>query len=919
MVNRIVVGADSFSIHGKFDEQGMFLLMEEGDILSDEDFARIVTFVDDHRNGDIFLLPKKYGPSRNSKKGIMYAPFSAYREKGKHAPWLAQKLDRDQEFHGVYEQLTNGVISTEILRFLHGFTPFGMVFKGSLLNQLMEIADAGIQSSSAGIQNDGQDANVTFGSSAHTLEDVLVKGSFPVLKWLLAVQARACLDEKLYYIDGVDYTLKNSFEGDKTFFEGIYDRAWYKDTVDQLIEWLKEMSIHQETLQMLVMQHALFIVKYMIQANLDNLNKHLFEGADGEAFLWKLGEVLSYIDDSIICENQGYHVDMKNEDCLVWVFLILKYKDTGLEFDFADGCYSYNDIQIGELTRPTADIQFMDNKDMEDHTELTIEGRLSPILLMNRAEFGVLVGDRFYPAEYNERYAHTKAFGMSIFKLRAFTIRVELPYGQETELAYVTRVRADVFENGETMGMAVEDLPVTLEFDSHFSRLCDRFRHSYWKINKKLYMYKTEANIMKVDPVKHGKIAGRELALWRDMFATGQKKVIKFIIVRAFLKAKPVLKHRPIWLFFDKIYKAGDSAEYMYKYARSKKDGIKCYYLADGASEDYARLEREGMKPVKRRSIKHRYAFLYADMVIVSNSTVYAFNDFGTINSALIRDLMNFHVACVQHGMSIQKIAVAQNRLRDNTRLYFCASKYEIENLSKPIYGYEGYDALKLTGVPRYDGLINEDKRQILLSPTWRMQAAVPVTKNEGVSRDYNPLFKETTYYRVYNSLINDERLIAAAKKYNYKIVYVLHPIVSPQIDDFDKNPSVEIIPAVAVHGHSGVNYEKVFRESSLMVSDFSGVQFDFAYMRKPVVYLHHHDIPKHYEEGTFHYDTMGFGEICQDNDELIDVLISYMQNNCEMKPEYRRRADDFFRFDDHDNCERIYDVMIDYQKTKIH
>ena len=53
MVNRIVVGADSFSIHGKFDEQGMFLLMEEGDILSDEDFARIVTFVDDHRNAGV--------------------------------------------------------------------------------------------------------------------------------------------------------------------------------------------------------------------------------------------------------------------------------------------------------------------------------------------------------------------------------------------------------------------------------------------------------------------------------------------------------------------------------------------------------------------------------------------------------------------------------------------------------------------------------------------------------------------------------------------------------------------------------------------------------------------------------------------------------------------------------------------------
>ena len=305
---------------------------------------------------------------------------------------------------------------------------------------------------------------------------------------------------------------------------------------------------------------------------------------------------------------------------------------------------------------------------------------------------------------------------------------------------------------------------------------------------------------------------------------------------------------------------------------------------------------------------------LLKDMMVISNSTVFAFNNYGLPNSSYVRDLVDFHVCCVQHGMSVQKIAVAQNRLRDNTRLYFCASKYELENLSKPIYDYEGYDALKLTGVPRYDGLKNDDKKQIMISPTWRMQAAVPVRTSEGEQRDYNPLFKESTSFQVFNALINDPRLIEAAKKYGYRIKYVLHPIVSAQVNDFDKNDYVDIIPAVG-----DMSYETMFRESSLMVTDFSGIQFDFAYMRKPVVYLHHHDIPKHYEEGTFHYDTMGFGEICEDNDELIDVLISYMQNNCEMKPEYRRRADDFFRFDDHDNCERIYDVMIDYQKTKIH
>ena len=86
----------------------------------------------------------------------------------------------------------------------------------------------------------------------------------------------------------------------------------------------------------------------------------------------------------------------------------------------------------------------------------------------------------------------------------------------------------------------------------------------------------------------------------------------------------------------------------------------------------------------------------------------------------------------------------------------------------------------------------------------------------------------------------------------------MLHPIVSPQADDFTKNDLVEIIPSTGA-----MSYETLFCEAALMVTDFSGVQFDFAYMRKPVVYLHHNDIPQHDENGTFFYDTMGFGEIC--------------------------------------------------------
>ena len=99
------------------------------------------------------------------------------------------------------------------------------------------------------------------------------------------------------------------------------------------------------------------------------------------------------------------------------------------------------------------------------------------------------------------------------------------------------------------------------------------------------------------------------------------------------------------------------------------------------------------------------------------------------------------------------------------------------------------------------------------------------------------------------------------------------------------------------------------------MVTDYSGVQFDFAYMRKPVVYYHPPKLPPHYEEGGFFYDTQGFGEICREHEELVDTLCGYMETECRLKPFYRDRQDDFFAFDDRESCRRIFENAQAYQK----
>lgn len=711
-----------------------------------------------------------------------------------------------------------------------------------------------------------------------------------------------CAEQKsVVFLNHELYYSSRAQEGDETFFENIYQEAWYKESFEQFwIPFLKEMQEKYGQVPMFIQYQFMFTVKSRIDSNLNNRNKHVIPGGQEVACLERIGKALQYIDDDVIFNCYKLN-ECQVADSVKWVYGILKYgKDFKFEKRYLSGLPYYGSCNtvFNQIANLKTNILFMNYED----GYLKIDGTVHPILYSMANEVYFMFDGKKYTMQYNGRYALTKVFGVSLYKNHSF--HVELPMDS------VKDCHLFCFAN-----FGDESIKINFSYESHFSRMSGAFENSYWCFgHDKLYMAVKSESGMRIRMITKKEQKKQEHELSKEMILSRSKRAWLFFAIRkVYFMMRPIMKRKPIWMYIDKIYKGGDSSEYLYRYASAKKDGIKHYYLIDKHAMDYKRLKKAGYKPLVRGSIKHRLVFLMADMMVISNSTVFAFNNYGLPNSSYVRDIVDFHVCCVQHGMSVQKIAVAQNRLRDNTRLYFCASKYEIENLSKPIYDYVGYDALKLTGVPRYDGLVNDDKKQIMISPTWRMQAAVPVKTSEGEQRDYNPLFKESSYFKVFNALINDPRLIEAAKKYGYRIKYVLHPIVSAQVNDFDKNDYVDVIPAVG-----DMSYETMFRESSLMVTDFSGIQFDFAYMRKPLVYLHHRDIPQHYEEGTFFYDTMAFGEIAHDNDELIDLLCEYMANGCKMKEEYVRRADDFFYYRDHNNCKRIYDVMIEYQNRKI-
>ncbi|MCR5149167.1 MAG: CDP-glycerol glycerophosphotransferase family protein [Eubacterium sp.] len=662
----------------------------------------------------------------------------------------------------------------------------------------------------------------------------------------------------------------------------------------------------EEALIITAEYYALYSVRARLEANKDNRNKHVLNEEDIERYKEDISRLLNRINDEVIL-RRGNHTMHPAGLYFNRMLMILKGKCEEEYVCIDDNLHLLiNGIDFYHSGRMRVNYIFLDRVTGENGECLEIDATVPDAFSRDKAQFFFRVetknGTRDYPVKWTERYTLTKYFGVSAYKRYAFHASIPLVDINKGKLYFLMR------ENDR-------EYIIKSEFKSHISRLTLYPKASYWHTGR--FLCRAKKEFIKLDKYNFFKMAGLEILIWLQLLKTFKKHKIKFMLLRmGYVFTRPVFKRKHIWMYFDKIYKGGDSSEYLYKYAeRAKGDRkISNYYLLDKNVPDYKRLLSEGYKPLARKSIKHRLAFLNAEMMIVSNSTVFAFNDYYLENSRYIRGITDFHVVCVQHGLSVQKIAVAQNRLRDNTRLYFCASRYEIENLMRPVYDYQDYNALKLTGVPRYDGLKDNDKKQILISPTWRMQSAKPVSKNEGVERDYNEDFKNSDYFKVYNSLINDSRLIEAAAKYGYSIKYVLHPIVSPQAKDFDTNPYVEIIPSTGE-----MSYEKLFCESSLMVTDFSGVQFDFAYMRKPLIYLHHNDLDAHYEEGSYRYDTMAFGEIVHTNDELIELITEYMKDGCGMKEMYRKRADDFFCYSDHDNCRRIYAELIKYYDDVVH
>ena len=335
---------------------------------------------------------------------------------------------------------------------------------------------------------------------------------------------------------------------------------------------------------------------------------------------------------------------------------------------------------------------------------------------------------------------------------------------------------------------------------------------------------------------------------------------------------------KEIWLISETNDRAEDNAYYLFKYIRENKPNELAYYVIDKKAKDYKKVDKYG-NVINWGSLKHYLYYLVAKNISTEE------------NNSPYKNLVKSNRIFLQRGITKDDI---DDLHYDKTKfkLFVCGAKREYEYI-KNNFNYPEKN-IKFLGLPRFDEFnnIEVDNNKILIMPTCRNYI-----KNN---------FSDTEYYKKWNSLINNNELIEYIEKNNISIYFYLHHNMKKYIKEFNsKSKNIILVDDIDIN--------ELLKTSSLLITDYSSVYMDFAYMSKPVIY-YQFDYKDYrasgYKEGYFKYNKDAFGKIIIDEEDLVKKIIAYDELDYKMEKVYSDRITNFFEIKDQNNCKRVYEAI---------
>jgi glycosyltransferase involved in cell wall biosynthesis len=369
-------------------------------------------------------------------------------------------------------------------------------------------------------------------------------------------------------------------------------------------------------------------------------------------------------------------------------------------------------------------------------------------------------------------------------------------------------------------------------------------------------------------------------------------------------------RYADAWVFSDRLSMAQDNAEHVYRYVSSHHPDVNAWFVMRRDSPDWARLKADGFRLVEYRSREHHVLMLNAAHVVSSHLDV----EFARpIEDRFYPSKQRWKFTFLQHGIVLHDMAAWFNQKNLDVLVTTTRAEYDAITADGSPYQLTTKE-VALTGLARHDALLkkrramSEDSRNvILIAPTWR-EALFKPKSGWGATRELIDDFWQSDYAKSWFGLLRSAELLEGARANGHEVWFLPHPMLQPHVTQEDLPSGVRLVR------YSDGDIQDVIAQARVMVTDYSSLAFEAAFLQTPVVYfqfdVRHMFTGGHfYQKGYFEYERDGFGPIVTTLEDAVGTIVNAASGAKAPEP-YRTRAEYTFPFRDGNNCERVVQAI---------
>ena len=371
-------------------------------------------------------------------------------------------------------------------------------------------------------------------------------------------------------------------------------------------------------------------------------------------------------------------------------------------------------------------------------------------------------------------------------------------------------------------------------------------------------------------------------------------------------------RFRDAWVLMDRIDEAGDNGERLFEYLRRERRDINAWYVLERGNPDWERLRRAGTdRLVAHGSHRWKMLMLNAKWLLSSHA------DKAIVRPGPILELVPrvpWRFGFLQHGITKDDLSAWLNKVEMD--LFVVSTEAELASVAGDGTRYAAtHRETRLTGLPRFDRLLRlgrdavpSEVDLVLVAPTWRTWLSLPLVDGE-IRRRLSGDFWTSQYVRAWLGILESPEIAEAVRARGWRLAFMPHPNVQQAL------PRLALPPHVEALSFSGNDVQRIFARCSLMVTDYSSVAFDAAYLERPVVYYQfdHDEVERggHIGRRGYHdFARDGFGPVALDHDAAVAAIVSAIEHGPTPAPAYLDRIDRTFPARDGGACARVVSAV---------